>query len=255
MTRIALVIAAALVGGLTGFAPAQVQQGSGYVLVDSFPHDPEAFTQGLEFKGTRFFETTGLEGRSSLRKVDLQTGEVQRRTDLADEYFGEGMTIFDGRLFWITWTSEKAFVYDPQTFERLRRYTYSGEGWGLTHNRRNLIMSNGSDELVFRNPSTFKVRRRVKVHDGGEPIDRLNELEWVNGEILANVWRTALIARIDPSDGSVLGWINIDALRDAERAENTDSDVANGIAYMKTQDRLFVTGKFWSHVYEIELTD
>ena len=257
MLRVALLLVVVLVAGLSQTpAPAQAPAPqSGYTLVGSFPHDSEAFTQGLEFKGTRFFETTGLEGRSSLRRVDLETGTVQQMVELGDEHFGEGMTIFDGRLFWITWQSETAFVYDPVTFERLRRYTYAGEGWGLTHNRRNLVMSNGSDKLVFRNPTTFKIRRRVNVHDNGEPVDNLNELEWVNGEVLANVWRTARIARIDPTDGRIVGWIDLDALRDAENAESPEADVLNGIAYMKKQDRLFVTGKFWRHVYEIELTD
>lgn len=238
-------------------APAASQtplQDDGYRLVASYPHDREAFTQGLEFRGRRLFESTGLEGHSTLRRVDLETGDVKRKAALSDEHFGEGMTIFDGRLVWLTWKSQKAFVYKPRTFERRGRFRYQGEGWGLTHNRRRLVMSNGSSELVFRSPRTFAVRKRIQITDGGSPIEDLNELEWFRGEILANVWQTDLIARIDPGTGKVVGWVDISALHEAEKAAG-DPDVANGIAYMRTEDRLFVTGKFWRHIYEIELTD
>ena len=236
-----------------GTAPGQLptQQGD-YTVVASYPHDPEAFTQGLEFKGTRLFETTGLEGRSTLRRVALESGTVKRKVALSDEHFGEGMTIFGRRLFWITWQTHKAFVYEPRTFRRTTNFTYPGEGWGLTHNGRALVMSDGSSELVFRDPKDFSVRRRITVKDSGEPIDRLNELEWVEGEVFANVWQTNRIARIDPSSGNVTGWIDISALQETEEASG-DPDVPNGIAYIKAEKRLFVTGKFWRRIYEIEL--
>jgi glutamine cyclotransferase len=249
-----LVVAAISSSGGAEPRQARLQQQDGYELVATHPHDSEAFTQGLEFRGRRLFETTGLNGRSSLRRVELATGEVLRRKDLPERYFGEGMTIFDDRLYWLTWQSQVAFEFEPSTFKRVGRSVYGGEGWGLTHNGRRLIMSNGSNRLVFRHPRTFEVTRRVRVKNNGEPVDRLNELEWVSGEVLANVWQTARIARIDPSTGRVNGWINVQALWDREQTEG-DPDVPNGIAYMKEADRLFVTGKFWRHVYEIELTE
>ena len=221
-----------------------------WVLVGTYPHDTGAFTQGLDFQNGRFYETTGTDP-ASLRRVDLLTGEVKKQVNLSDRYFGEGMTVKDGKLWWITWQTETGFVYDPGSFERRRTFHYRGEGWGLTHNRRRLIMSNGSDRLAFRDPETFKVTRRISVTDEGEPVTRLNELEWVEGEIFANVWMTDLIARIDPSTGNVTGWIDLGELKAAE----PEGDVTNGIAYMSTEDRLFVTGKNWSHVYEIALTD
>lgn len=251
MTRILAVVALStfLVLGPT----TSVAQDPGYALVATYPHDPEAFTQGLEFKGDRLFETTGLNGRSSLRRVDLVTGRILRRFNLHERHFGEGMTIHDKRLFWITWRSERAFVFVPATFEKVRRLTYSGEGWGLTHDRRRLIMSNGSSSLTFRDPRTFAVVREVDVTDEGERVTELNELEWVNGEIFANVWQTSRIVRIDPRSGDVVGSFDIGTLWEAERSSG-DPDVPNGIAYIRDEDRLFVTGKLWRHIYEIRLT-
>ena len=221
-----------------------------WVLVATYPHDSGAFTQGLDFHRGRFFETTGTDP-ASLRRVDLATGEVQQQIELSDEYFGEGMTVLGRKLWWITWKSHVAFVYDPTTFELLDRFTYRGEGWGLTHNGRRLIMSNGSDRIVFRDPRTFKITRRISVTDGDQPVRRLNELEWVEGEIFANVWMTDRIARIDPATGDVKAWIDLTELKAAE----PQGDVTNGIAYLTAEDRLFVTGKNWSHVYEIALAE
>ncbi len=234
---------------------AQTQVGEpGYVQVDRFPHDTGAFTQGLAFRGRKLFEGTGLEGRSSLRRVELQTGEVLRQADLADQYFGEGIAIYGRRIYQLTWQSGKCFVYDLKTFERVRRFSYEGEGWGLTHNGRRLIMSDGTPTIRFRDPTTFEVVREIEVTDGGEPVVNLNELEWIDGEIFANVWQTDQVVRIDPASGEVVGRLDLTALHQQEEAEG-DPDVTNGIAYMKVEDRLFVTGKLWAHVYEIELTD
>lgn len=221
-----------------------------WVLVAAYPHDSGAFTQGLDFDRGRFFETTGTDP-ASLRRVELATGTVEQQIELSDEYFGEGMTVMGRKLWWITWQSRTAFVYNPTTFDLLDTFSYRGEGWGLTHNRRRLVMSNGSDRIDFRDPKTFKVRRRIFVSDGGEPVTRLNELEWVKGEIFANVWMTDLVARIDPATGDVLGWIDVTELKMAE----TSGNETNGIAYLTSEDRLFVTGKNWSHVYEIALTE
>lgn len=222
----------------------------GYRVVNTFPHDPGAFTQGLDNYQGRLFETTG-QNPASLRRVRLKTGVVKQEVRInQDRHFGEGMTIRDGKVWWLTWQSEKGFLYDPETFERLGSFRYRGEGWGLTHNRWRLIMSNGSDRIVFRDPKTFKVTRRIHVTDEGVPVDRLNELEWVRGEIFANVFMEDVIARIDPRTGSVTGWIDLSELRAAE-----PDGVTNGIAYMRRGDRLFVTGKNWGHLYEIELTE
>jgi glutaminyl-peptide cyclotransferase len=233
-------------------APVQAQS-PGYVLVDTFPHDPEAFTQGLDFHRGRLFETTGspADDPSSLREVDLESGEVDRQIEIPLRHFGEGMTVIGDRLWWITWQSEVAFVHDPDTFERRRTVDYEGEGWGLTHNGKRLVMSNGTPELVFRHPKTFEITRRVEVTDEGAPVDDLNELEWVDGEIFANVWLEDVIARIDPRSGEVTDWIDVSALK----AMEPEGEVTNGIAYLKKTDRLFVTGKYWANLYEIEPTD
>ena len=221
-------------------------------VVKTFPHDPNAFTQGLEFYGTALFEGTGLRGESTLRRVDLKTGSVRRKRSIPDKYFGEGITVVGKRIFQITWQENTAFVYGRRTFKRIRRFTYEGEGWGLAHNSRRLVMSNGSSTIAFRDPRTFEVTRRIDVTDEGQPVDRLNELEWVNGDILANIWQTNDIVRIDPVSGNVTARYDVSALQQREEREG-NPDVANGIAYMKEQNRLFVTGKFWRHVYEVEL--
>lgn len=225
--------------------------GPGYTVVAKFPHDAEAYTQGFDFQGPRLFEGTGLNGRSSLRRVDLTTGEVLRQVNLADKYFGEGIVVFGKRIYQITWQSERAFVYDKKTFERLRRFSYEGEGWGLTHDGTRLVMSNGTSTIVFRDPKTFAVLEEIEVTEDGEPVSSLNELEWINGEIFANVYPTNDVVRIDPETGEVTGHLDMTPLKEQEQ----QGEVANGIAYLTAEDRLFVTGKLWSSVYEIELTD
>lgn len=229
-------------------------QVSGFTVVDTFPHDPGAFTQGLDFQSDRLFEGTGLNGESTLRRVDLQSGDVLRKVTLPDRFFGEGITVFKRRIFQLTWQSERAFVYRVQSFKRIGKFNYDGEGWGLTHNGTRLIMSDGTATIRFRKPSTFEVVREIEVTAEGDPVSNLNELEWVNGEIFANVWQTDDVVRIDPQTGDVVGRFNLASLRTAEEAEG-DPDVTNGIAYMPGSDRLFVTGKWWQNIYEIELTN
>lgn len=223
-----------------------------YAVIRTFPHDPGAFTQGLEFHKGRLFETTGQDP-ASLRRVRLRTGVVQQQVRLnQDRHFGEGLTFKNGRIWWITWQSEKGFWYDPVTFERLGSFRYGGEGWGLTHNDRRIIMSNGSDEIAFRHPETFEVRRRLQVTDQGSPVTDLNELEWVRGRLFANVFMQDVIAVIDPKSGRVLEWIDLGNLRANEPAS---AGALNGIALVRSEGRLFVTGKNWSHLYEIEPAD
>lgn len=223
----------------------------GYRIVRAYPHDPDAFTQGLQYVDGAFYEGTGLNGRSSVRKVRIETGEILRKRDLPEEHFGEGIAIFKSELFELTWQSRVAFVYDKVSFEPKRRLAYAGEGWGLTHDGHNLIMSDGTDELRVLDPSTFAERRRIRVTAAGAPVRRLNELEMVRGEIFANVWMTDYVARIDPSSGRVAAYVDLHGL--LSPAERARTDVLNGIAYDAEHDRLFVTGKLWPRVFEIKI--
>jgi glutaminyl-peptide cyclotransferase len=242
-----------------GFIPAQRSGGAvptyGYQVVRSYPHDRDAFTQGLIFRDGVFYEGTGLNGRSGIRKVRLETGEVLQVQPLAEQYFGEGITDWKGQILQITWRSEVGFVYDMQTFTQTKRWTYTGEGWGLTHDGSRLIMSDGSAQLRFLDPDALKETGRVTVRDDNGPVERLNELEYVKGEIFANVWTTDRIVRISPKDGRVTGWIDLAGLlTPAERTEvQRGGGVLNGIAYDAAGDRLFVTGKLWPRVFEIRL--
>jgi glutaminyl-peptide cyclotransferase len=223
----------------------------GYTVVHTYPHDPRAFTQGLQYVDGFLYEGTGQNGQSSIRKVKLETGEVVQRRDIAAQYFGEGITVWKSELVQLTWQSGVALVYDRQTFAPRRTFRYSGEGWGLTEDGVGLVMSDGTDSLRFLDPETFAERRRLKVTATGEAVRNLNELEFVKGEIFANVWMTDYVARIDPTSGKVTGWIDLRGLlTDRERAS---TDVLNGIAYDSAGDRLFVTGKWWPKVFEIKL--
>jgi glutaminyl-peptide cyclotransferase len=222
-----------------------------YSVVRTYPHDPSAFTQGLEFVDGFLYEGTGLNGRSSIRKVKLETGEVVQKRDLPPQYFGEGITIWKGELVQLTWRSQIGFTYDVSTFAPKRTFAYSGEGWGLTHDDRSLIMSDGSAAIRFLDPGSFAERRRIVVTDAGVPVTRLNELESVRGEIYANVWQTDTIVRIAPDTGKVLGWIDVRGLLGT--AERSSTDVLNGIAYDAVHDRLFVTGKLWPKIFEIRI--
>jgi glutamine cyclotransferase len=223
-----------------------------YEIVHTFPHDPAAFTQGLAYHGGFLYEGTGLNGRSSLRKIRFETGEVLQRVDLAAEFFGEGITIVKEQVIQLTWRSETGFVYDLSSFRRLRRFSYPGEGWGLATNGPDVFMSDGTSEILIWDSSTLKEKRRIQVRDGAKPVDQLNELEFVEGEIFANVWQTNRIARISPRTGEVLGWIDLTGLLSPIfRLES--GAVLNGIAYDPARKRLFVTGKLWPKVFEIRL--
>ena len=234
--------------------PAKAPHAS-YSVVRVFPHDRAAFTQGFEFADGFFYEGTGLTGKSSIRKVKIETGEVVQRRDVDAEYFGEGITIWKSDLIELTWQSKVGFVYDRATFAPKRTFSYPGEGWGLTHDDTALIMSDGSAALRFLDPVSFAERRRVTVTDGGMPVQRLNELEYVKGQIYANVWQTNLIARVSPDTGRVLGWIDCTGLLSAAEAADVAQagGVLNGIAYDAAHDRLFVTGKLWPKVFEIKI--
>jgi glutaminyl-peptide cyclotransferase len=224
-----------------------------YRVIQSYPHDPGAFTQGLQWQDGNLYEGTGLHGRSSIRRVDLATGAVLQQRGLAPEYFGEGITILGDRLYQLTWQSNIGFVYDKETFELLRDWSYPTEGWGLTHDGAQLIMSDGTRTLRFLDPETLEVRRELDVVDEyGAPVDQINELEYVRGEIFANIWQTDRIARINPNNGRVVGWIDLSGLLPSEDRRQP-VDVLNGIAYDAEQDRLFVTGKLWPRLFEIEL--
>lgn len=222
-------------------------------IVAEYPHDPEAYTQGLFFKDGAIYESTGLTGKSSLRKARLETGEILQRTELPADVFGEGVAPFGDRIFGLTWRSETGFVFDLKTFKTKRRFSYSGEGWGLTSDGKRLIMSDGTDEIRFLKPSTLAETGRIKVTRAGKPLRNINELEWVDGEIYANIWLTDFVVRIDPSTGNVTGVIDLRPLRAALRDGPPNMEVANGIAWDARGRRLFVTGKNWPKLFEIRL--
>ena len=226
----------------------------GYQVVRSFPHDRNAFTQGLIYRNGFFYEGTGLFGQSGIRKVKPENGEVVQAKPLGAQYFGEGITEWKGSLVQITWQSAIGFVYDLNTFEQKRTFSYKGEGWGITHDGTRLIMSDGQPEgiLHFLDPTTLKETGRVVVRDARGPVTHLNELEYVKGEIYANIWQTDRIARISPKDGRVTGWIDLSGLL-SEAERGTPNAVLNGIAYDEAADRLFVTGKLWPRVFEIKV--
>jgi glutamine cyclotransferase len=221
-------------------------------IVNTYPHDPEAFTQGLVFQDGILYESTGLLGRSSVRKVDVKTGSVLQIQKLPPQLFGEGIAVFGDRLVQLTWQSGVGLVYEKKSFRLLKEFTYPTEGWGLTHDGRRLIMSDGTATLRFLDPETFKELGSIAVFDGNGPVGGLNELEYVRGEIYANVWPTTRIARIDPASGRVLAWIDLEALARPRAMFNPDA-VPNGIAYDPRGKRLFVTGKLWPNLYEIRL--
>jgi glutaminyl-peptide cyclotransferase len=223
-----------------------------FKIVRTFPHDPTAFTQGLAYRDGFLYEGTGLKGGSSLRKVRIETGEIVQRVDLAPEFFGEGITLLKNSVIQLTWQSRMGFVYDRRDFRLLRRFSYSGEGWGLTTNGREIFMSDGTSEIRVLDGSTLAEMRRFTVHNGSTPIDQLNELEFVEGELYANVWQTDRIARISPQSGKVIGWIDLKGLLSPiYRLES--GAVLNGIAYDSIGKRLFVTGKLWPSIFEIRL--
>lgn len=234
--------------------PVQTKQTPVYTfeVVRVFPHDRTAYTQGLAYRDGFLYEGTGLNGHSSLRKVRLETGEVIQRADLTPEFFGEGITLFRNLVLQLTWKSQVGFVYSLNDFQVQRRFSYPGEGWGLTTNGHELFLSDGTSDIRILDPATFAEKRRLHVSDGGTPITQLNELEFVEGEIYANVWQTNRIARISPQNGKVLAWIDLTGLLSPVYRVEQDA-VLNGIAYDPDRKRLFVTGKLWPSIFEIRL--
>lgn len=225
----------------------------GYEIVHTYPHDRTAFTEGLFYLNGFLYESTGLERHSTIRKVRLETGEVLEKRDVPAEYFGEGIVNWKNRLVSLTWKSHVGFVYDLKTFKPERQFAYDGEGWALTQDGTQIYMSDGTPEIRVLNPETLLPTRRIHVTLEGKPVNNLNELEWINGEIYANVWQTNWVLRIDPHDGNVVGAINLSGLLGPADVVPGQTDVLNGIAYDAVRDRLFVTGKNWPKLFEIKL--
>jgi len=256
-TMISIRKLAALVLALSALAAVPAGAGTpvyGYTVAHTYPHDPAAFTEGLFYLNGFLYESTGLEGKSDIRKVQLATGKVVQRRPLDPKYFGEGIVAWKGRLAQLTWQSQIGFTYDLATFKPRSSFHYPGEGWALTRDDRRIIMSDGTPQLRFLDPATLAETGRLTVTLNGRPLAMLNELEWVKGEILANVWQTNYIARIDPKTGAVSGVIDLSPLAAQEAAKGRPIDVLNGIAYDAEHDRLFVTGKLWPDLYEIKIT-
>lgn len=224
-----------------------------YQVVNTFDHDPDAYTQGLIYRDGILYEGTGLNGRSSLRKVALESGEVLQALELPQQYFGEGITELEDEIIQLTWREQTGFVYDLETFVPLETFSYPTEGWGLTHDGQNLLMSDGSANLYFLDPQTRQTVSQVMVSAENTPVPRLNELEYIEGEVWANVYQTACIARIDPKTGQVLGWIDISGLLAPQ--DLPGSEVPNGIAYDEAGKRIFVTGKLWPKLFEIKILE
>ena len=227
----------------------------GYDVKAAYPHDPNAFTQGLIYRDGYLYESTGQYGSSSVRQVDIETGRVARIRRFDRQYFVEGMVDWDDRLFLLTWQSEKGFVLALDDFSEQRTFAYNGQGWGLTRTDEHLVMSNGSDRLRFLDPISLKEVRSVQVTLNDQPVNWLNELEWIDGEIYSNVWQTDWVMRIDPETGRVTGVIDLSGLLPAEARRVGHTDVLNGIAYDAEGERLFVTGKYWPKLFEIELVE
>ncbi len=251
-----LILAAGFVGAVAASTSAKgpaLERTDGYEVVQVYPHDPKAFTQGLIYVDGHLYESTGLNGRSSVRMVDLATGRVLQKYDLPAEYFGEGLTEWGSNLIQLTWQAHKGFVYDRFSLSLQRTFSYKGEGWGLTHDATQLIMSDGTSYLRFLDPKTFRETGRVRVTDeAGHGVESLNELEYIHGEIYANIWETDRVARISPRTGKVLGWIDLSGILD-KRETNDPGAVLNGIAYDASAGRMFVTGKLWPKLFEIKL--
>jgi glutamine cyclotransferase len=232
------------------FVTTQAPVRYGYKVVKSFTHDSGAFTQGLEYRDGVLIEGTGLKGQSSLRRVKLETGQVLQKVDVPGQYFGEGITVLKDRILQLTWQSGVGFIYDRKTFKQIGQFQYPGEGWGLTNDGKQVFMSDGTSEIRVWDAVTLKEVRRITVRNGKNPIDQINEIEFVDGEIYANVWQTDYILRISPATGQLLGIIDMRGLLDSPQG----ADVLNGIAYDAVGKRLFVTGKLWPKIYQVEIT-
>ena len=232
--------------------PANLGPRASYEIVAVYPHDPSAYTQGLVWHNNTFIESTGLYGSSSLRVVEPETGEVRQLLPLEPRYFGEGLALLNNKLYPLTWREATGFVYDLHTLELLNTWQYPTEGWGITTDGTNLVMSDGSDTIYFIDPESFETVREIRVTLDGNPLSAINELEWIEGAIFANIYLTDNIARIDPQTGKVLSMLNMSGLRPATNQPKA-GEVLNGIAYDPSSQRLFVTGKFWDVLYEIRL--
>ena len=250
-----LVLVVGLFGSLMRQSAPTLARPVPYQVVNSYPHDPEAFLQGLVWHDGGFYESTGLEqGRSSLRRVEFPSGEVRRIIRLEPHLFGEGLALVGDRLIQLTWQNQRGFVYDRETFRRLGDFAYQGEGWGLTYDGRHLIMSNGTDTLTYLDPQTFQPARRLRVTLDGRPVTSLNELEFIEGEVWANVWQSDRVVRIDPATGQVTSYLDLTGLLRPELRTGAE-DVLNGIAYDPQHKRIFVGGKLWPRLFEIRLTN
>lgn len=225
----------------------------GYEVVHVWPHDLDAYTQGLVFHDGKLLESTGQVGHSSLRRAEMETGKVLQKVDVPAPYFAEGITLLKGKIYQLTWQHQLGFIYDAWTFEKIGQFNYQGEGWGLSNDGQSLILGDGTNRIRFLDPDNFQVRKTIAVFDGGTPVLEINELEYVQGEIYANIWHADRIARINPQTGMIVGWIDLTGL--LSRGEVHDEEaVLNGIAYDETSGRLFVTGKLWPKLFEIRLT-
>jgi len=222
-----------------------------YTIINTYHHDENAYTQGLFYDDGSLYESTGDYGGSTLRRVELETGEVLQQHTLPDSYFGEGITIIGDKIIQLTWQENKGFVYDKHSFELLQEFSYSTDGWGITYDGNRLIMSDGTANLYFLNPQTFEKVGQVEVRESG-PVNRINELEYIKGKVYANIWKEEKIAIINPQTGQIEGWIDLSGIQDNEN-QGVD-EVLNGIAYDSLEDRLFVTGKMWPHIFEIDIT-
>jgi glutamine cyclotransferase len=226
-----------------------------YKVISTYKHDGTAYTEGLELEGPKtLFESTGQYGESTVRKVERGTGKILHSRPLAKDVFGEGLTVLNHKTWVLTWKENNAYVLEPGTFKYLRKFSYKGEGWGLTNDGKNLIMSDGSSELKFINPKDFSVIRTITAKDGHTSIRNLNELEWINGQIYANVYMTDRIVRISPTDGRVTGWLNLSGLRQQLTSPNR-AEVLNGIAFDKASGNLIITGKYWPEMFEIQVSE
>jgi glutamine cyclotransferase len=251
LASIALAIGAwAIVRG--GSGTAQTAAGAGYEVLARYPHDTGAYTQGLFFDDGFLIEGTGIRGRSSLRRVEIETGTVVEELALPAEYFGEGVASIGNRIFQLTWTSGLGFIYDKDTFRQVGQFRYPGEGWGLTTDGDSLILSDGTSSLRFLDPTSFVEQRRVEVRQGTRPVTQLNELEFINGEVYANIWFSNRIVRISPETGDVLGELDLTPLRGEVRLSSSEA-VLNGIAYDAATNRVFVTGKLWPTLFVLRV--
>lgn len=221
-------------------------------IINVFHHDPESFTEGLVFYKGYLYESTGLKGKSALKKINNKSGKIVKEVALGDEFFGEGMTILNNNIYQLTWQNQTGIIYALSTFRKTGTFNYQGEGWGLTTDGKSLIMSNGTSVITFLNPKTFKIIRKIDIKDGEIPVNNLNELEFIRGEIWANVFMEDVIVRFSPLSGKVIGWIDLSQLHKALPVSGR-RDVLNGIAYDHENDRIFVTGKFWPILFEIKI--